>query len=326
MRRDERRPIPGDVVDKLLGSPTPMTFWSAEYWAKKGDVKLYVYRKRVIPPDDALPPLPVLFLAHGSSASGRSSFDLQVPAREYSLMNHFAALGYDVWTMDFEGYGRSDKTQSNSDIASGADDLAQAMKIVESETAQKSVFMYGGSSGALRASLYAQRNPGRVARLMASALVYTGAGSATLAKRREKVEEYRSSPTRKVDRAFIHSMFTRDKPGTSEMIAADALADAELALSDSVPNGTYLDMCANLPIVDPTQIDCPVCIIRGEYDGIASEADLLDFFGKLPNKDKQFVFISGLAHAATLGINRHKFWHAMQAFMTMPRSKGLENA
>jgi alpha-beta hydrolase superfamily lysophospholipase len=110
------------------------------------------------------------------------------------------------------------------------------------------------------------------------------------------------------------------------MIAADALADAELALSDSVPNGTYLDMCANLPIVDPTKIDCPVCIVRGEYDGIASEADLLDFFEKLPSKDKQFVFISGLAHAATLGINRHKFWHAMQAFMTMPASRGLESA
>ncbi len=299
----------------------PRQFWSAEYWADKRGVQLYVYRKRLTPPGETLP---VLFLVHGSSASGRSSFDLQVPGREYSLMDHFAALGYDVWTMDFEGYGRSDKTASNSDISSGADDLAQAMKIVERETGQKSVFMYGGSSGALRASLYAQRNPGRVARLMASALVYTGAGSPTLAKRREKLEEYRASPTRKVDRAFIHSMFTRDKPGTSEMVAADALADVELALSDSVPNGTYLDMCANLPVVDPTKLDCPVCIIRGEYDGIASEADLLDFFEKLPSKDKQFVFISGLAHAATLGINRHKFWHAMQSFMTMPMNRGLE--
>ena len=311
-------------MDKFFGSRAPRTFWRAEYWAKKGGVKLYVYRKRVTAPDDAERALPVLFLVHGSSASGRSSFDLQVPGRSYSLMDHFAALGYDVWTMDFEGYGRSDKTDSNSDISSGADDLAEAMRIVEKQTGERKVFMYGGSSGALRACLYAQRNPGRVARLMASALVYTGAGSPTLAKRREKVEEYRASPRRKVDRDFIHSMFTRDKPGTSEMLAADALADAELALSDSVPTGTYLDMCANLPFVDPAQIDCPVCLIRGEYDGIATEEDLLDFFSKLPSKDKQFVFISGLAHAATLGINRHKFWHAMQAFMTMPPSQGLE--
>lgn len=302
--------------------------WSAEYWAKKetkqGPVKLYVWRKRAAAPS-AGDVRPVLFLVHGSSASGRSSFDLHVPDRsDYSLMEHFAGLGYDVWTMDFEGYGRSDKTDNNSDIASGAEDLAQAMKIVEAETGQKEVFMYGGSSGALRACLYAQKNPGRVKRLMATALVYTGAGSPTLIKRREKVEEYRKHPHRKVDRAFIHSMFTRDKPGTSEMIAADALADAELAMSNSVPNGTYLDMCANLPVIDPVQITCPVCIIRGEYDGIATEEDLLDFFGKLPSKDKAFVFISGLAHAATLGINRHKFWHAMQSYMTMPENRALQ--
>jgi alpha-beta hydrolase superfamily lysophospholipase len=294
---------------------------SAEYWAKKGDVKLYVYRKHAA----GLPKgAPVLFLVHGSSASGRNSFDLSVPGRsDYSLMDHFAGLGYDVWTMDHEGYGRSDRTDSHSGIASGAQDLAAAMDIVRRETGQDSVFMYGGSSGALRAALYAQQNPGRVKRLMVSALVYTGAGSPTLAKRREKVDEYRANPRRKVDRAFVHSMFTRDKPGTSEMIAADALAEAELALGDSVPNGTYLDMCANLPVIDPAKIDCPVCIIRGEYDGIAAEPDLLDFFGKLPSKDKQFVFVSGLAHAATLGINRHKFWHAMESFMRMPANRAL---
>jgi hypothetical protein len=299
---------------------------SAEYWAQKedgkgGKVKLYVYRKHTA---GLAKGAPVLFLVHGSSASGRNSFDLNVPGRsDYSLMNHFAGLGYDVWTVDHEGYGRSDRTDSHSGIASGAQDLAAAMQIVERESGQNSVFMYGGSSGALRAALFAQQNPGRVKRLMVSALVYTGAGSPTLAKRKEKVDEYRANPRRKVDRAFVHSMFTRDKPGTSEMIAADALADAELALGDSVPNGTYLDMCANLPVIDPLKITCPVCIIRGEFDGIAAEPDLLDFFGKLPSKDKQFVFVSDLAHAATLSINRHEFWHAMTSFMAVPQNRAL---
>ena len=294
---------------------------AAEYRAQKGTVNLYVYRKRASGTGKGAP---VLFLVHGSSASGRSSFDLEVPGRnDYSLMDHFAGLGYDVWTVDHEGYGRSDRTDSNSDIASGAKDIAAAMAVVERETGQREVCMYGGSSGALRAALYAQQNQGRVKRLMVSALVYTGEGSPTLAKRREKLGEYRASPRRKVDRAFIHSMFTRDKPGTSEMIAADALADAELPLGDSVPTGTYLDMCANLPVIDPAKITCPVCIIRGEYDGIAAEPDLLDFFGRLPSKDKQFVFVSGLAHAATLGINRHKFRHAMESFMNMPDNRSL---
>src|SRR4051812_1769896 len=116
-------------MDKLVGSESRT--WSNEYWAHKGDVKLYVYRKRAGAPTKSAPALPVLFLVHGSSASGRSSFDLRVPGRQYSLMDHFASLGYDVWTVDHEGYGRSDRTNSNSDISCGADDLAAAMEIVQ---------------------------------------------------------------------------------------------------------------------------------------------------------------------------------------------------
>jgi pimeloyl-ACP methyl ester carboxylesterase len=304
-------------------SETAPAVWSAEYWAHKGRVRLYVYRKRAAAPKKG-DPSPVLFLVHGSSMSSRSGFDLQVPGRaDYSLMDYFAGLGYDVWTMDHEGYGRSDKTESNSDIASGADDLAAAMPIVERETGQSRFFFYGGSSGALRAALFAQRHPARVAKLVLSAMVYTGEGSPTLAKRREKLEEYRANNRRKIDRAFFHSMFTRDRPGTSEPMVADAMADAELALYDSIPTGTYLDMCAHLPVVDPRKITCPVLVIRGEYDGIAAEPDLLRFYGELPSKDKQFAFISGLAHNSTLGINRHKVRHVIHAFLTLPENRSI---
>ena len=50
--------------------------WSAEYWASKGDVRLNLWRKRVGAPRPGEPPLPVLFLVHGSSNSARSSYDL----------------------------------------------------------------------------------------------------------------------------------------------------------------------------------------------------------------------------------------------------------
>ena len=80
-----------------------------EYWAKKGDVDLYMFRKRLADSDGA----PVLFLVHGSSFCGRTGFDLSVPGRDdYSLMDRFARAGFDVWTMDHEGYGRSSRTAS----------------------------------------------------------------------------------------------------------------------------------------------------------------------------------------------------------------------
>ena len=89
-----------------------------DYTVKKGDVSLAVYRKRG--GGDARQP--VLFLVHGSSNSALSSFDLGAPGGEYSTMNVFAELGYDVWTMDHENYGRSSRTEGNSDIASGVSD------------------------------------------------------------------------------------------------------------------------------------------------------------------------------------------------------------
>jgi alpha-beta hydrolase superfamily lysophospholipase len=38
-----------------------------------------------------------------------------------ALMDEFARYGFDVWTMDHEGYGRSTRTDSNSDILSGVE-------------------------------------------------------------------------------------------------------------------------------------------------------------------------------------------------------------
>src|SRR5690606_34980547 len=111
--------------------------------------------------------------------------------------------------------------------------------------------------------------------------------------------------------AFYHSIFNRDLPGTSEPEVPDALADAELALCKEVPTGTYADMCANLPTVDPIDITCPTMILRGEHDGIATEEDLLAFFERLPNTDKQFTIIEGQAHVSPLGRNRRRFWHVM---------------
>jgi pimeloyl-ACP methyl ester carboxylesterase len=134
-------------------TPSDAPIWSAEYWAKKsagsGEVKLSLWRKRVGTPRAGEPPLPVLFLVHGSSNSARSSYDLAVPGKgEYSLMNVFARYGYDVWTMDHDGYGYSGSSGNNSDIASGVEDLKAAIPVVTRETGQAKMHMYGTSSGA----------------------------------------------------------------------------------------------------------------------------------------------------------------------------------
>jgi len=48
--------------------------------------------------------------------------------------------------------------------------------------------------------------------------------------------------------------------------------------------------------------------------------DLLDFFARLPNPDKQYAQIAGAAHAITLSLNREGLWHVMLSFLTMPKT------
>jgi alpha-beta hydrolase superfamily lysophospholipase len=85
-------------------------------------------------------------------------------------------------------------------------------------------------------------------------------------------------------------------------------------------------MTANLPIVDPLKVHSPVLIVRGEYDGIATEVDLINFYKRLPYADRQFIILPGAAHALSLGINRQQFWHVMRAFLDMPpRLDNLKN-
>jgi len=309
---------------KAAESKSSKKIWSSEYWTKKGDISLYIYRKKLEPPKPGERASPILFLAHGSSVSSRPSFDLTVPGHsDYSLMDKFAEYGFDVWTMDFEGYGRSGMSTGNSDISTGADDINSAAEIILRETGQSRFHLMGESSGALRAGVFAMSHPEHVERLVLVSFTYTGEGSSTLSKRSQQVEYYRTHNRRARDREMIRSIFTRDKPGTSDPAVGEAMADAELRFGDSVPAGSYLDMTTRLPIVDPLKIKSPVLIARGEYDGIATEEDLLNFFQKLPVRDREIAILPGASHSIALGLNRQQFWHVMRCFLEMPKREDL---
>jgi pimeloyl-ACP methyl ester carboxylesterase len=288
-----------------------------EHWTHKGDVKLFLWEKRATARDAVRGT--VLFV-HGSSMASQPTFDLQVPGRPYSsAMDWFADRGYDTWCVDMEGYGRSDKRRPiNFDIANGADDIAAATDYIMKTRGVRAFLTYGISSGALRAALFAQRHPERVARLALDAFVWTGKGSPTLAERTKKLPEFRKSNRRPIDRAFVYSIFNRDHPGCAEERVIEAFADAILALDDSVPTGTYVDMCSKLPMVDPGKITMPTILMRGEFDGIAGVDDLVEFFRRLPNPDKQFAVMPGISHASFQQINYMMVYHILYSFFSQP--------
>ena len=291
-----------------------------EHWTTKrtadGDVKLFLWEKFVGSPDGK----PAVLFVHGSSMASTPTFDLNVPGRlDSSVMDWFAQRGFVTWCVDMEGYGRSSKERDIfCDIANGADDLTAATDHIFATRGVRSFLTYGISSGALRAALFAQRHPERVARLALDAFVWTGEGAPTLVQRRKKLPEFLATKRRPIDRAFVYSIFERDHPNCADRATVDAFADAILALDDSMPNGTYIDMCSKLPVVDPAQIHCPTLLMRGQFDGIAGLDDLINFFKLLPCPDKQFSVMNGISHASFQQKNYLMCYQILHAYFTQP--------
>ena len=295
------------------------TFKGEDHWTTKdnGAAKLFMFNKCDGDPANAIG---TILFVHGSSMASQPTFDLQVPGRPYSSsMDYFASLGFDVWTVDMEGYGRSTKDRdNNAPISQGADDCYAAAQYIQKLRGKKPFLVYGISSGALRAAMFAERHPELVARLALDAMVWTGEGSPTLAERKKKLPDFIKINRRPMSKPFIHSVFDRDHPDTAERKVIEAFADAVVALDDSVPTGTYVDMCSRLPVVNPEKITVPTLIMRGQHDGIASMEDLLKFFEKLPNPDKQFTVMSGISHASFQQKNYMMVYHILAGWFSQP--------
>jgi pimeloyl-ACP methyl ester carboxylesterase len=289
----------------------------AEHWTSKGEVKLFLWNKCA--GDPARSAGTILFV-HGSSMASQPTFDLDVPGRpDSSVMEWFAKRGYDCWCVDMEGYGRSTKDRdNNAPISFGADDCYAATTYIRTLRGDRRLLVYGISSGALRAALFAERHPDMVDRLALDATVWTGEGSPTLHERRKKLPEFQSKNRRPIDRAFVYSIFNRDHPGTAEDRVIEAFAEAILKLDSSVPTGTYVDMCAKLPVVNPEKIAAPTLIMRGQWDGIAGFDDLIEFFKRLPNPDKHFAVMPGISHASFQQKNYMLVYHILLSFFAQP--------
>lgn len=287
-----------------------------DHWAPKGDVKLFLYEKHAGEPGNK----PAVLFVHGSSMSGQATFDMKMPGRPYaSAMDYFVDKGFDAWCIDLEGYGRSDKKRDiNFDILTGVDDLVAATNYITQTRGTQKFMLYGNSAGAIRAALFTQRHPERVARLALDAFVWTGEGSPTLAERKRKLPDFMKVNRRPIDRAFLQSVFDRDHPGCAEQAVIDSFAGQVLANDDSVPTGSYIDMCSKLPMVDPAKIPVATIIMRGQLDGIASVDDLIEFFKRLPNPDKQFAVMSGISHTSFQQINYLTVFHILHAFFSQP--------
>lgn len=163
-------------------------------------VQLYL-RERVragtLARTDALEGRVVLFV-HGAGTPAEVAFD--VPYEDYSWMGYLAAAGYDVFSVDMTGYGRSTRPNEMNDacnlpaeqraavraeacgagypgqlttIASDWADIGAAVDYLRALRKVERVSLVGWSLGGPRAGGYAAQNPDKVSRVVLLAPAYT---------------------------------------------------------------------------------------------------------------------------------------------------------
>ncbi len=249
----------------------------------------------------------VAILVHGATWSGRPDFDLQI--RDYSLMDHLARHGYDVWAIDIHGYGLSDETDEDwSDTASATLDLEAAVEYVCQLREVSHVKVLGWSWGTQIAGLYAARRPERIARLVLYGTVWRGMPEWKNTPLPDT--QYRINTAESARNGFIDGQFEPD--------VLEAYVQAALQADPRSPNGTVIDVATKLPLLDPEAIRVPTLVIRPEQDFVSTPEEMLEFFGRLKSADKSYVVLPDGGHAILLEKGHRRFQEVVRGFFDRP--------
>lgn len=244
--------------------------------------------------------------------------------------------GFDVWALDFQGFGEFDRYREMSEpaddagpllfAADAAEQLEAAVRYIADRTGAARVNLVAHSWGTAVAGLLAGRRPEIVDRL-----VLFGPIS------RRDPPRYLPRPDgpawRPVSVDAQRARFVEDvPPGEHPVLSRAAFDDwAERYLDadpDSrrrdppavnVPAGPFVEILRSwhgeLPY-DPGLVRAPVCLIRGEWDGLATDSDarwLFDAFGGA--SEKRDVKIGRGTHLLHLEVNRAALWRESIAFL-----------
>ena len=77
-------------------------------------------------------------------------------------------------------------------------------------------------------------------------------------------------------------------------------------------------MPSGVPVTVTWTVTAPQPRMRGQWDGIASFEDLVEFFKRLPNPDKQFAQMPGISHASFQQKNYMVVYHILLSFFSQP--------
>lgn len=275
----------------------------------------------------------VIVFAHGLTVPGYIAFDL--PCEVCSIMRHFALAGWDCFTLDYEGYGRSTRqptmdfpeafpnakapTHTEVDV----DDLARVVEFVRSLRGVDKVHLLGWSLAASRtAPIYTIQHSERVAKLVLFAPAYRNLGLLEPNRGQADASEAKKVLlTRPAIEGWLRLGATAETvmPGAFEtfrdaMLASDPRS-GEQGGQVRFPGGRMVDFLRSNPQFDAAKITVPTLVIRGVLDTFGTAADSKRLVEEIGAVTKQFIEIPGGSHSLPWERVNTQFFEEVRKFL-----------
>lgn len=271
----------------------------------------------------------VVLYVHGATFPADLSIGFKFDG--WSWADDLQAAGFDVWAFDFIGFGCSDRFEKPSeDGVSGTfkHAVSQIELVVQKVLAQSGearLSIVAHSWGTLPAGAFTVAQPDLIERLVLFGPV---------AERQGTTETVSMPAVRQITTQDQYDRFISDVPKGELPILSDAhfadWAQSYLATDAqssrfhppavTIPTGPILDLQdawnRRFPY-DPSQIKCPVLVVRGEWDSVIPDIDAAWLFNSLTGASKkQDVKISRATHLAHLESGRFDLYEATRNFLT----------
>ena len=280
---------------------------------------------------------PVLFV-HGATFPSALAAGYRFDG--VSWMTDLASRGFDVWALDFLGYGESDRYPEMREPAAANPPLGRAPEAARQIAAAAAfitsrseacrpqdsakVSLVAHSWGTIAAGRYAAEHPGRVDRLVLFGPV----------ARRARDPDTSVAPAWQVVTADEQAArFTGYVPAGEPPVfdsrhlsawgpaylASDPTSGERTPRSVRIPNGPIADLVAawsgRLPY-DPAMITVPTLIVRGEWETITTDADARWLYDALVHAPvRRDVKIGRATHVAHLETSRRELYAETALFL-----------
>ncbi|MFL1462715.1 alpha/beta hydrolase [Roseococcus sp. DSY-14] len=285
----------------------------------------------------AFTPGRTVLMVHGATYPAHTAFDL--PLGGLSWMDYIAGRGFDVWSLDLRGYGRSTRPpemaqppEANPPLVRGetaVTDIAAASEFIRNRRGIGRCVHFGYSWGTALMGRYAAGNAAAVERLVLYAPVWLRT-TASLADpggdlgayrwvTQEQARARRGAGVPEAARAtLVPAGWFEHWAGVTWATDPEGLRRNPQALR--APNGSVADgrefWAAGRPFYEPQRITAPTLLVLGEWDQDTPPAMAQALFPLLSaSPGKRLVLLGEGTHGMWMERNRGALFQAVQVFL-----------